>query len=513
MSRRFNTAGPNDPARHHTIAALSRVPGVREIIEQGSYFLLYGPRGIGKTTALLDLAAELNRERNYIAAVLSLEPGAAMGSIDAAELAMLDSWRYDLAAYLPADVSVPRWPEAPPGNRIGAALSAFAAEAPRPLVIFLDGLDALSREVRTSLVRQIRAGKPRRPRGFPWSIGIASLRDPRDHESQGPSSSSSPASSRGLEGEVIALPPLNRAQVGTLLEALHERTGGEVLAGAIDRAFELTQGNPYLVNALAHRLVETFEGRKEPITAVEIERARDLVLERRGGLIDEIAERMQDQKLKTLLEQIAVGSARDRDLSPDELRVAMDLGVVKRAADGRPVLANPIWLNLVGRLMPNSVRSVFPTGQPTWVTPEGRLDPDRLLEAFLDFWRKHGDALFSSAPYGELSPLVLTAFLNRVIKSGGLIEREYALGRGRMDVCIRQGGMSLALVVKVRRDREPENTAEGLAQLDDALAKLTIDKGWLVVFDRRKGLPPVSQRLTSETVKTPAGRSVVLVRA
>lgn len=512
MSRRFNTAGPNDPARHHTIPALSRIPGVREIIEQGSYFILHAPRQTGKTTALLDLAAVLNRERNYVAAVLSLEPAAALPSIDAAELAMLDSWRYDLAAYLPADVAVPRWPEAPVGNRIGAALSAFAQEAPRPLVIFLDGLDALSNEMRSSLVRQVRAGKPRRPRGFPWSIGFASLRDLREMDSsQGPSSQSAPASSTGLDAELIALPPLSRADVAALFAGITERTGQEVLEGAVDRAYELSQGNPYLLSSLSLRIIDGLETRRGPVTAVDVERARDLMLDRRGGLFDEIADRMQDPKLRSVLEQVAVGGA--KDIQIEDVRTALDLGLVRRTPEGRLMIANPIWLGLVGRLLPGAVRSVFPTGKPVWVDSDGKLDADKLLEAFLDFWRKHGDALFSSAPYGELSPLVLTSFLNRVVKSGGLIEREYALGRGRMDVCIRQGGAALALVVKVRRDREADPATEGLAQLDEALTKLGLEKGWLVVFDRRKGLLPVAQRLSSGKEKTPSGRDVVLVRA
>ncbi len=512
MSRRFNTAGPNDPARHHTVSALSRVPGVREIIEQGSYFILHAPMQMGKTTALLDLAAVLNREGKYVAAVLSLEPGAALVRIDAAELAMLDSWRYDLAAYLPADIAVPRWPEAPQGNRIGAALSAFAQNAPRPLVIFLDGLDTLSRDVRVSLVRQIRAGKPRRPRGFPWSIGFASLREPHELDAgQPPSSTRAPASSNGLDAEVLPLHGLARSDVATLLAGVEERTGLEMLPGAIDRAYELTQGHPFLVNALMQRIVDATEGRKGPLTASDIERAKDLLLDRRGGLLDEIVDRMRDPKLRAALEQIMAESTREPPA--EDVRVALDLGVVRRTTDGSLVIANPIFVGLVARILPGAVRSVFPVGQPAWVGADGRLDADRLLEAFLDFWRKHGDALFSSAPYGELSPLVLTAFLNRVVKSGGLIERVYAIGRGRMDVCIRQGGSAVALVVKVRRDPDADPVAEGLAQVDEALARLGIENGWLVVFDRRKGVSPVSQRLGAVKEKTPAGREVVLVRA
>jgi len=513
MSRRFNTAGPNDPARHHTVPALSRVPGVREIIEQGSYFLLHAPRQMGKTTTLLDLVAVLNREGKYISAVLSLEPGAAMGSIDAAELAMLDSWRYDLAAYLPADVAVPRWPEAPPGNRIGAALSAFAVEAPRPLVIFLDGLDTLSREVRTSLIRQIRAGKPRRPRAFPWSIGFASMREPRELDvGQPPSSSASPTSSSGLEAELIALPPLTRTQVGELLAGLTERTGQEPLPGVIDRTYELTQGQPFLVNAFSQRLIECAEVCKGPLTAAEVEKAKDLLLDRRGGLLDDIADRIGDPKLQAALAHVMSGVGREPP--PEDLRLAIDLGLVRRTPEGMVSMSCPFWIAYVGRLLPKAVRSVFPIeAQPSWVRPDGQLDPELLLEAFLEFWRKNADTLFSNAQYGELSPLVLTAFLNRVVKSGGLIEREYAIGRGRMDVCIRQGGAAIALVVKVRRDRDPDPVPEGLGQVDEALDRLGVDKGWLVVFDRRKGLSPVSQRLGATKEKTPAGREIVLVRA
>lgn len=511
MPRRFNTAGPNDSARHTTISARSRVPALWDIIEQGSYFVLHAPRQMGKTTLLLDLAAELNREKTHVAAVVSLEPGAAFPGVDAAELAMLDSWRYDLAAYLPSDISAPRWPDAPPGNRIGAALSAFAQECPRPLVLFLDGLDTLAREVRVSVIRQIRAGKPRRPRGFPWSIGFASLRDPRELDSaQGPASAAQPTSSMSLEAEVIALPPLTREHVGKMCASLAEDLSETVLTTAVDRIFDLTNGAPFLVNSLASRVVELFEQRKGAITAADVDKARDVVLERRGGVLDEAVDRMRDPRFKALLEQ--VGSGILRDLSSEEARAAVDLGIIRETPEGAVAFANPMWKLLVARQLPNAKSSMFSTDKPAWVRPDGRLDPEKLLETFLEFWRRHGDQVFAGATYGELSPLVLTAFLNGIIKSGGLIEREYALGRGRMDVCIRQGGSAVALVVKVRRDRDADPAVEGLVQVDESLARHGIEDGWLVIFDRRKGLPPVSQRVRATKSETPAGRQIVVVR-
>jgi hypothetical protein len=36
--------------------------------------------------------------------------------------------------------------------------------------------------------------------------------------------------------------------------------------------------------------------------------------------------------------------------------------------------------------------------------------------------------------------------------------------------------------------------------------------GWLVIFDRRSGRPPISQRTTTELADTPAGRTVTVIR-
>jgi hypothetical protein len=511
MPRRFNTAGPNDSARHTTISARSRVPALWDIVEQGRYFVLHAPRQLGKTTLLLDLAAEINREKSRVAAVVSLEPGAAFPGVDAAELAMLDSWRYDLAAYLPADVSVPRWPDAPPGNRIGAALSAFAQDCPRPLVLFLDGLDTLSREVRVSVIRQIRAGKSRRPRGFPSTIGFASLRDPRELDTaQEPANASTPTSSISLEAEVITLPSFTREHVGEVCESLAEQLSQPVLQTAVDRVFDLTRGVPFFVSSLGQRLFEMFELRKGPITAADVDKARDVLIERRGGVLDEAVDRMRDARFKSMLEQ--VGSTALWDLSSAEARAAVDLGIIHEMPDGSVQFTNAIWRLVVTRQFPSAKSSMFTTDKPAWVRPDGRLDPEKLLETFLEFWRRHGDQIFAGATYGELSPLVLTAFLNGIIKNGGIIEREYALGRGRMDVCIRQGGSAVALVVKVRRERDADPAVEGLGQVDASLARHALEHGWLVIFDRRKGLPPVSQRIRATTAETPAGRQIVVVR-
>ncbi len=144
------------------------------------------------------------------------------------------------------------------------------------------------------------------------------------------------------------------------------------------------------------------------------------------------------------------------------------------------------------------------------------MDADKLLEAFLAFWRQHGQPLQEAAPYAEIAPhLVLMAFLHRVVNAGGTIEREYAIGTRRMDVCVRYGDVTLGMELKTWRDsdKKANPTEEGLAQLDRYLAGLGLETGWLVIFDQREGLPDIAERTRTEPATTPAGRSVTLVWA
>ena len=84
---------------------------------------------------------------------------------------------------------------------------------------------------------------------------------------------------------------------------------------------------------------------------------------------------------------------------------------------------------------------------------------------------------------------------------------------GRMDLLVRHTDLTLAIELKVWRDGEDDPLEDGLAQLDNYLAGLTLDTGWLVIFDRREGQPPISKRTTKADATTPGGRSVIVIRA
>jgi hypothetical protein len=139
------------------------------------------------------------------------------------------------------------------------------------------------------------------------------------------------------------------------------------------------------------------------------------------------------------------------------------------------------------------------------------------------FWKLHGEILATRETYHESAcQLVFLGFLHRVINGGGWIDREYGLGKGRIDLVVRwpltdaEGKRAWqweAIELKVHHPGRPDPLEDGLTQLDHYLDRLGLDSGTLVVFDRRPSAPPLPERTALTTACTPAGRQVNLLRA
>ncbi|WP_438016271.1 AAA family ATPase [Sorangium sp. So ce315] len=516
MARFFNTAGPCRPDLHYMVDPLRRIERLRRLIDRQSYFVVHGPRQTGKTTSLLSLAAALDHEGRYAAALLSLEVGRAFPEdVGAAEAAILQSFRDDAAFQLPPYLRPPSWPDGPPGHRLAAALAAWAQACPRPLVLFLDEIDALTGPTLLSALSQLRGGHRRRPQGFPWAIALIGMRDVRDYKvTAGEDGQLGSASPFNVKEESVLLRDFTRDEVAGLY-AQHTADTGQVFSPkAVDLAFQLTGGQPWLVNALAREMVdELVPDRGVTLLPAHVRAARDAIVLRQDTHLDSLAERLQEDRVRAVLEPILAGSALGA-VPEDDQRYVMDLGLVRQADGGALEIANPIYGEILPRVLSATARRSMPAIAPTWLRRDGRLDPERLLEAFVAFWRQHAEALLASTPYAEVAPhLVLMAFLHRVVNGRGRVEREVAIGSGRMDLLVEYGQDRLAMELKVWRPGEPDPKREGLAQLDGYLEGLGLDRGWLLIFDRRPGIARLRDRTTTEAARTPDGREVTVIRA
>jgi len=482
MRKKFNTAGPCIEARHYMLPAAARVAHVRTLIEDGSFFVIHAPRQVGKTTSMMALAKELTEEGTYAALVVTCEQGSAFrNQLEGSERALLASWRTHAEASLPLELQPPAVEGLASGNAFQEWLRQWSLACPRPLVLFLDEVDALENEVLINLLRQLRAGYPLRPKQFPHSIALFGMRDIRDYKvASGGSDRLNTASPFNVKAESLTLHNFTRDEVFSLLRQHTDATGQVFEPEALEHVWYLTRGQPWLVNALARQLVEVLvPDRAQSIRQDVVEEATEILIKRRDTHLDSLGERLREPRVKRVLTAMLSGELLP-DLPEDDLRYVTDLGLLEKRPDEGLVAANPIYAQIIPRVLTNILETSISGFRPTWLNPTtGQLELTRLQASFLEFWREHGTALLGASPYAEAAPqLVLMAFLHRVANGGGRVQREYAIGSGRLDLLLEFKGVKLAIECKVKRPRRREPVAEGLIQLDRYLQGLSWPEGW-----------------------------------
>ena len=184
--RFFNTAGPVNPEMHYSIPPLERldVDDLRLLIRQWKYFVLHAPRQTGKTSALLALRDQLNLGGEYRCVYVNVEGGQAAREnvregVRTILSALARAARHALDDLFVAEV----WPgileAAGPNDALGETLARWSEADAKPLVLMIDEIDALMGDTLLSVLRQLRAGYPDRPRRFPQSVILCGVRDYR----------------------------------------------------------------------------------------------------------------------------------------------------------------------------------------------------------------------------------------------------------------------------------------------------------------------------------------------
>ncbi|WP_239334501.1 ATP-binding protein, partial [Frankia sp. CiP3] len=508
MGRRFNTAGPCRPGIDYMIPAVSRLPDAPTLIDQDGYFVVHAPRQTGKTTTLQALADELTAAGRYAALLVSCETGRAWGDdIGAASRAILDQIRAAADDTLPADLRPPAWPVVSDGTLLAAGLRAWAQGCPRPLVLFIDEIDALRGQTLVSVLSQLRDGYRRRPHDFPASVALCGLRDVRDYQVAAGSDPSRLGTSSpfNIKVESLRLGDLTPDEVRALYGQHAANTGQTFTPDAVQRAITLTAGQPWLVNALAREIVEKIAVPvPEPITAEHVEQAKERLILARATHLDSLAARLAEPRVQKILGPVLTGDVLTIEPYDDDLTYLRDLGLIAPTPPVR--IANPIYREVVVRVLSSSVQESVTADPRSFIRSDGTFDLDRMLVEFTEFWIEHGEFLVSGGSYGEAAPqLILMGFLQRVVNGGGYVDREYGVGTGRVDLLVRwphtgdDGIRRLqreALELKVWRAGRPDPLRAGLTQLDRYLDRLALGTGVLVIFDQRPTAADIAERTT-----------------
>ncbi len=452
MHKHFNTAGPGIPELHYLIDPLSRIDlvEVESLIEQSRYFVLHAPRQTGKTSCMLALRDHLNADGHYAALYVNIEAAqASRNDVARAMQAVLGSlgrqvqltWRSD--ALESARVALL---ERGPEEALTAALGVLAESTPKPVVLFIDEVDALVGDTLISVLRQIRAGYTERPAHFPQSIVLCGVRDVRDYRLTRPDGEViTGGSAFNIKAESIRLGDFSRAELEALYAQHTAATGQVFTPEAPELAWTSTQGQPWLVNALAEQAVWKIKPNRDRSVVIDEEKlreAREALILRNDTHLDQLTDKLREERVRRVIEPMLMGS--EHEGSDADVQYVLDLGLIRRQLPGKSLApANAIYAEVLPRVLNSVAQSNLHEERirPSWLDAAGTLAPRQFLLNFLDFWRE--------VPYHEAAPhLVLMAYLQRVVNGSGRIEREYAAGSGRLDLLVVHGESRMAIEVK-----------------------------------------------------------------
>ncbi len=389
---------------------------------------------------------------------------------------------------LPGEPQQERWLK-DPASAVADYLRWMTQQSKKPLVLFLDEADGLVGRAMVSFLTQIRdlyVGRSLSP--APHSVVLVGQRAIRDYalseEERQTVTWLGTTSPFNITAETQTLEPFTAKEVKELYLKHTRATGQPWSKKAVVLAYELGQGHPWLTNALAEICVERLvRDRSLCIQSKHIEAAKECMIQERRTHVDSLIARLHEDRVRRVLEPMLLGDSLPFSDIDADLQYVAGLGLI-RLHQGQWRIANPIYREILPRVLSFAAQTSLPHQTSWYVKKNGTLDLPKLMAAWQEFWREDGHLAAEGFRYKEAGPhLLLMAFFQRVINGGGRIDREYALGKGALDLLITWKGERHLIEVKVRRDRRSEGKAVG--QVKRYLDGAGMKEGWVVLFDLR----------------------------
>lgn len=508
MERYFNTAGPNRPDKEYTLEPLKRfdLEDVLALIAQGKYFVLHAPRQTGKTSCMLALRDYLNASEEYIAVYANVEGGqASRNDVQSVVKSTVDTLAEQFRGVLKNDLSLEIRDEVQKVGKdsmLATYLRRLSEALSNPIVLILDEIDALVGDSLVSILRQLRSGYVDRPKAFPQTVILCGVRDVRDYRIVLSNQDIvTGGSAFNIKAESLRLGNFSKEEIHELYMQHTNETGQKFDEACFPLVWNATEGQPWLVNALAREVTWSMKENRDrtvTITPEMMYKAQENLIYRRDTHIDILIDKLQEPRVKRVIEPILANSdeADDSLLPNDDVLYVQDMGLIK-VERGKPRrIANGIYREVIPRELTWSTQGAL-VQEPQWYqNADGSINMEKLLLDFQQFFRENSDAWISKFDYAEAGPqLLLQAFLQRIVNGGGYIDREYGLGRKRTDLLIRKpltegyGGpvQRIVLELKIKRYSLEKTIQDGLEQTYAYMDQVgSVDEAHFILFDRAK---------------------------
>ena len=416
MKRYFNTAGPIVPEDHYHISPLTRLDldDVLSLIGQKKYFVLHAPRQTGKTSFLHALMNYLNNEGKYTCLHINVESAqTARENVKEGIRSILDTLAERALDALDDPFLKEKWrtvlEESGEHNALKNTLKSWSKNNKRPIVLLMDEIDSLVGDTLISVLRQLRSGYESRPALFPQSIILCGVRDVKDYRIHSNKTKDiiTGGSAFNIKAKSLRLGNFSAEEIKILFGQHTGDTGQQFNTDVFPLLWELTEGQPWLVNALGYETCfEMKEGRDrtKEITVDMINQAKENLILRRETHLDQLADKLKEERVRRVIEPILAGLDEAEKVPNDDVEYAADLGLVK--VKPQLAISNRIYREVIPRTLTYTTQLRITHDSSWYMDSAGRLDMNELLTAFQEYFRKNFESWVGGFDYAEAGPHV-----------------------------------------------------------------------------------------------------------
>ncbi|MFZ1471984.1 MAG: AAA-like domain-containing protein, partial [Anaerolineae bacterium] len=341
--RYFNTYGPVNEKEHYIVPRRELLDMLTEQVSAGSYFTVFAPRQMGKTTLLRQLTERLQAQSNYLVVVLNfqdyadwetpdflLDIGAEIGEKIIEYLAAGAHAQRGAVQELATQSRFDRY------GGLRAFLKRFHKLAPEiRLVLIIDEFDGTPPRAISSLLQTLRKlyleAEPPRSLHSAVLVGLRNIAA----LNLGQSSPFNVARQLNLMG-------FSEDEVDALLAQYTAERGQAFAPGVSAEIHRQTAGHPFLVNRLADILTEQVAlNRAQPISGADLEQAFRRMTTESNYNFETIVRHANPHKATVL--RIMAGVDYEFNLNNPVVRELHEQGVIEARPDGACRIANPIY--------------------------------------------------------------------------------------------------------------------------------------------------------------------------
>ncbi|MDR2198758.1 MAG: hypothetical protein LBR53_04775 [Deltaproteobacteria bacterium] len=290
-------------------------------------------------------------------------------------------------------------PQADPSIKVRNFLNYLCVNLDKDLVIFFDEADCLTDTPLLTFLRQIRNGYNSRNRSkdakFPRSMVLVGMRDIRGYLflSRFGEPSTGLASPFNVKKKALTLSNFTRDEI-RMLYRQHTIASGQVFESeAVDRAWYWSQGQPWLVNALAYEIVVNIQKNNYTIavTADSMDLAAETIIKNRDTHIESLKERLKEPRVIKVMDSVFAGTPGVVLLNSDDRQYCLDLGLVVEDGVGNLRPANAIYSEVMSRLLTDEIQLALDNkiSKIKW-HDDTVVYMNEILKQFQLFWRQNG---------------------------------------------------------------------------------------------------------------------------